>query len=216
MSIIKIRIGNTLYDVISYSEFMQNKDTYLRYIGTIAVSRGDGLVYPLINPNDPRPGCFVHGPIIFFRPPFGNNTAMYSEVNQINFSNAKNYGEVIKAQEQLNKSERAILTTIDNVTVPEISPNDTPAMQALKQAIIYKHIDLDKYDYRFGTDNYPNDKRLLRRDSITLPKLTAYANALDIDVTMILKDKSPDVPNPMGKTITVKINGDFNAEEDGQ
>lgn len=212
--IIKIRIGNTLYDVVSYAEFVANKDVYLGYIGSVAVARGDGLIYPLRHPHDPRPGCFVQGPIVTFRPPYGNDTAMYSEVNQINFSNAKSYGDVIRAQEELNRSERAILTSIDNVTVPEISTNDTPAMKALKQAIIAKHIDLDKYDYRFGADNYPNDKRLLRRDSITLPKLKAYADALDIDITMILADKSPDVPNPMGKSITVKINGDPNVEED--
>lgn len=206
-NIIKMKIGNVIYDVITYDEFKRNQATYMGFIGSIAVTRGDGLAYPLRHPNDFRPGLYCSWPLCIFRPPYGNDIAMYNMQNAINFSEARNYNEVIEAQEKLNNSERAILTTIDNITIPEIGETDTPAMAALKQAIIAKKIDLDKYDYRFSADNYANDKRLLKRDSITLPKLTAYAKALDIDIEMILRDKDPNVPNPMGKKITVHLTG---------
>lgn len=202
----KAKICDALYDVISYEELIANKEIYMNYVGRVAVDHNDGLIYPLRNPTDIRPGCYIMGGVIIFKPPYGSEAAFYSAANVINFSQARNYREIIEAQDKLNKAERSILTTIENVTIPEIGENDTPAMKALKQAIINKHIDLDKYDYRFGVENYPNDKRLLKRNSITLPKLMTYANALDIAVTMTLEDKSPDVPNPMGNPIVVELN----------
>lgn len=209
---IKLKIGNTLYDVISYDEFKRNHDSYMKFIGSVAISY-NGLAYPLRSANDIRPGLYCEWPLCFFKPPFGQEIiAMYNMNNAINFSEAKNYAEVIEAHERYTNSERAILTTIDNITVPEIGPTDTPAMWALKKAIISKKIDLDKYDYRFGSENYANDKRLLKRDSITLPKLKTYADALDIEIEMTLKDRDANVPNPMGKPITVKITGGVSEE----
>lgn len=211
--IIKIKIGNTFYDVISYEEFKKNHETYMNFIGSVAVQRGDGLDYPLRHQNDTRPGLYCQWPLIIFKPPYGNEIAMYSVANEINFSKAKSYADVIATQEQMNQSERSILTTIDNITIPEIGENDSPAMVALKQAIIQKHIDLDKYDYRFGENNFANDKRLLKRDTITLPKLKAYADALDINVQLVLSDKNKDVPNPMGDPISVSITSGGKSED---
>lgn len=212
--IMKMRIGNTLYDVITYEDYLKNKLMYYQnYIGSVAIIKGDGLVYPLRHQNDSRCGIYPGPGYDIFKPPFPDEMAQYSSVNIINFSKAESYSEVIKCQEALNQSEQAILTTIDHLTVPEISKNDTPAMKALKSAIIAKHIDLDKYDYRFGIENFPNDKRLLRRDSITLSKLKTYGDALDMEVILTLKDKNENVANPMGKTITVSINGDGSNDE---
>lgn len=208
---IKAKIGNVMYDVIDYEEYRRNRSIYGRYPGNIAISPNDGSLYPIRPFNDIRPGFYECGGIDIFKPPYGNEMAMYSTMNQIDFSKAKNYKEVIEAQDRLNQSERAILTTMNNITIPEIHANDTPAMKALKQAIINKKIDLDSYDHRFGVDNYPNDKRLLRRDTITLSKLKTYANALDLEVTLTLQDKDPSVPNPMGKVISVSINGEDTA-----
>ena len=87
-------------------------------------------------------------------------------------------------------------------------------MVALKEAIIAKHIDLDSYDYRFGQSNFPNDKRLLKKDSISLKKLVAYCNALDITATLTLKDANSDVPNPMGKEITYDLNNTITDGDD--
>ena len=80
-------------------------------------------------------------------------------------------------------------------------------MKALKQAITDKHIDLDKYESRFGP-NFNNDKRLLRKNSITFGKLRSICDALDIRVTISIEDSAPDVPNPIGRTIIADITGD--------
>ena len=80
-------------------------------------------------------------------------------------------------------------------------------MRGLKDAMISKNFDLDKYQDRFGL-NYPNDKRRMNKDDISLKMLRRIAANTDIEVTMTFRDKSPDVPNPMGREITVNITGD--------
>jgi len=130
------------------------------------------------------------------------------------YSSAKNLRGIIEAQDKLNKAERSILITIDNLTIPEICDNDTPFMKAIKTAIIRKRIDLDKYSHRFG-DNFANDKRLLKKDDMTQQKGITYANCLDFDMYMIIKDTNPNVPNPIGEPIVVKLTGEGAGFYDG-
>lgn len=209
MSIRKMKIRDLLYDVISYAEFCQSRGIYLRYPESVAVAPGDGYVYPIRNPAfDNRPGLYPLGMSIdWFKVPVTRFEVMdYSQVNIIDFSEAKTFRDVIVTQDKLNREERSILTTINSLTVPSIQDSNSPAMVALKEAIIAKHIDLDSYDYRFGRANYPNDKRLLKRDDISLRKLLAYCDALDIRATLTLADANDDVPNPIGKEITYDLN----------
>ena len=79
-------------------------------------------------------------------------------------------------------------------------------MVGLKKAIIQKHIDLDKYEQRFG-DNYNNDRRLLEKDNITLTKLKTFAKALDMKLTLTFEDNGKNVPNPIGEPIRVTVIG---------
>lgn len=207
--IVKARIEETIYDVISYSEFKRNRDVYIRYSKNIAIDNGSGYILPIRSVTDARPG-FYPGESAEkdkFILPDELHKDSFSVSNIINFSEAKNLREVIEAQDKLNKAERSILTTVDNITVPEVDENDTPFMKAIKTAIVNKHIDLDKYAYRFG-NNYPNDKRLLKKDDMTLLKGISYANCLDFDIYAIIKDNSEDVPNPIGSPIVVKLTGD--------
>ena len=214
----KMKIRDALYDVITYEEFCRNRPLYMRYLDSVAIMPGDGFVYPIRNPaSDIRPGMYCLGlGMDWFKPPMNKYEVQdYSQTNIIDFSEAKNFRDVIANQERLNREERSILTTINSLTVPTIQDSDEPAMVALKEAIIAKHIDLDSYDYRFGQSNFPNDKRLLKKDSISLKKLVAYCNALDIKATLTLKDVNPDVPNPMGKEITCDLNSTAMDGEDG-
>ena len=214
----KMKIRDALYDVITYEEFCRNRPLYMRYPDSVAIMPGDGFVYPIRNPaSDIRPGMYCLGlGMDWFKPPMNKYEVQdYSQTNIIDFSEAKNFRDVIANQERLNREERSILTTINSLTVPTIQDSDEPAMVALKEAIIAKHIDLDSYDYRFGQSNFPNDKRLLKKDSISLKKLVAYCNALDIKATLTLKDVNPDVPNPMGKEITCDLNSTAMDGEDG-
>ena len=213
----KMKIRDALYDVVTYDEFCRNRPLYMRYPDSVAVMGGDGFVYPIRNPaSDFRPGIYPMGyGMDWFKQPMSKYEMQdYSQSNVIDFSESKNFRDVIANQERLNREERSILTTINSLTVPTIQDSDEPAMVALKEAIIAKHIDLDSYDYRFGQSNFPNDKRLLKKDSISLKKLVAYCNALDITATLTLKDANPDVPNPMGKEITYDLNNTITDGDD--
>ena len=193
----KARIGDIIYDVITIEEYEANPGMYNPKF--TAIKYDDGCVYPIRNRTDNRPGFYPTGAIDFFKPCAPSETHMYSQQNIINFSNKENIREIIEAQSQLANEERAILTTIDNLFIPEISPEDTPETKALKEAVREKHIDIDKYESRFGP-NYNNDKRL------------TILNALDMRATLIIEDTSPNVPNPIGKQIVAVITGD-NVEE---
>ena len=90
--------------------------------------------------------------------------------------------------------------------MPKIFDDDSAEMKALKNAVLDKQIDLDKYEPRFGS-NYNNDKRLFNKSTISLAMLKRVCDALDIEATLTLTDKSDDVPNPIGRTIEVKLTG---------
>ena len=203
----KAKIEDTIYDVISYKEYCKNRDSYNQYSSSIAIDDGSGYIFPIRNISDIRPGFYPTGGVDFFKPPQGRDCINYDQTNVINFSEAKNLRGVIEAQDKLNKAERSILVSVDNLTVPEICDNDSPFMKAIKMAILKKRIDLDKYAHRFS-ENYPNDKRLLKKDDMTMQKGITYANNLDFDMYLIIKDQNDDVPNPIGEPIVVKLTGD--------
>lgn len=205
----KAKIAETIYDVLSQAEFERNRDVYLRYSKDIAIEGSDGNIYPIRTATDMRPGFYPgeNPSDDHFVLASEEDKEEYSGENVINFSDSKSFREVIEKQDKLNRAERSILTTVDNITVPEVCENDTPFMKAIKTAIINKHIDLDKYGYRFG-NNYPNDKRLLKKDDMTLVKGIVYANCLDFDIYTVIKDSNPNVPNPIGDPIVVKLTGD--------
>lgn len=208
MSLQKAKIEGAIYDVISYDEYYKNPELYESY-GAI---RDGAYIYPIRKKTDIRPGFYPNGCIDFFKQPSAEECQMYSVNNIIDFENATNLKDIIDSQQRLMSEERSILTTIDNVFQPDIADTDTPEMKALKQAIIDKHIDLDKYEPRFGP-NYNNDKRLLKKGSITFGKLRSICNALDIKATITIEDAGNDVPNPIGKVISADITSD-NAEEE--
>ena len=203
MSLEKAKINDAIYDVISIEEYYKNPSAYGSYT---AIDGRDGFIYPIRTKTDNRPGFYPTGGLDFFKQPIGGEVNVYTQQNVINFKDATSLREIIQTQQKLESEERTILTTIDNVFAPEITNGDTPEMRALKQAVLDKHIDLDKYESRFGP-NYNNDKRLLKKNSITFGKLRSIADALDIKVSMTIEDAAPDVPNPIGRAITIDLTG---------
>lgn len=129
----------------------------------------------------------------------GNDTA-------INFKDITSVNKYIDAVGVMEKSEIDIITTPDNIFQPTPTKDDTPAMNALKQAVCEKHIDIDKYEMRFGS-NFNNDKRLFNKNSISLPMLTRLCNGLDIKASLTLEDKESNTPNPIGRSITIELTG---------
>ena len=107
--------------------------------------------------------------------------------------------------------ETTILTDSDSIFTPPMNQDDTPEMRAFKQAIASKHMDINKYAPRFG-DNYLNDKRILKTSSITMNKLVAMSERLDIEVELTLRNASDNVPNPMDKPITVILTGNTDSD----
>lgn len=218
MNLKKIVVDGAIYDVIQEDEYIKNYALYTpsnyKYI---AIERpGFPFVYP-VRKNTlkvDRPGAYDMGYAIFYYDPTSpEDIAAYSITNTIDYANARSLKDVIMTSQRIASAEASILTTIDNVFIPEIGPNDTPEMIAFKQAIIDKHIDIDKYEQRFGV-NYNNDKRLLKKPNITFGKMRAMCEALDIKVTIKFEDASPDVPNPIGRCIVAEITGNLpNVEE---
>lgn len=202
MSLEKAKIEGAIFDVITEEEYLQNPNAIDRR--HTAIKGNDGYIYPIRNLTDNRPGYYPTGCVDFFIPPSPSEAVFYGTKNIINFKDATNIREVIETQQKLNAAERSILTTIDNVFEPDIGENDLPEMRALKQAIIDKHVDLDKYEQRIGA-NYNNDKRILKKGNITFDKLRTFCEALDIKATITLEDNNPEVPNPIGRVIVAEL-----------
>lgn len=204
MSLSKAKIGDVIYDVVDYQEYTRNPENYNP--SYTAIKMPDGFLYPIRKSTDYRPGMYEYWGFDQFVAPYGSETGIYSHQKIIDFDEATCLREIIQCQQRLVSEERSILTTVNNQYVPEIGENDTPEMRALKQAISDKHIDLDQYEHRFGP-NYNNDKRLLRKENITYGKFRTICDALDIKATLTLEDAAPDVPNPIGRVITVDLTG---------
>ena len=216
MSLRKMAINGVMYDVVSEDEYYRNPQLYSQFT---AITNGNGFVYPIRRvENKPeaflQPGFYPTTAIDFYVHPISSASDEYREDHIIDFRAAEDMRGYIQTKQRLASAERSILTSIDSVFKPEICENDTPEMVALKQAIIDKNIDLDKYEPRFGP-NYNNDKRLLKKPNITFGKLRAMCEALDIKATIIFEDSSPDVPNPIGRTIVAELTGDsMNVDEE--
>lgn len=200
----KAKVDDKIIDIIDQKEALSRTTSEdNNYVGVI----DDGIIYPLRNASDKRPGFYKRS-IMYgrYRRPTETEIDDYkvTDDNIVDFSDKKHIQEVIEAQNRLRNMESTVLTSMDNITIPQPNQNDSPEMIGLKEAIRCKHIDLDKYSQRFGP-NYNNDRRLLDKNSITLTKLVTYGNALDMKITLTFEDKEPGVPNPIGKKITVTV-----------
>lgn len=204
MDIKKARVSNHIVDVIPLEELYANPNRYPA--GYNAVIKDD-MVFPIRNKSDDKPGVYLCGPIAKYIYPHPNDTDDYSVIkNVIDFNHVESIRDVIEKQDALNSMERTLLTTVtvDNIFVPPIMPTDGPEMKAMKQAVIAKQIDLEKYESRMGA-NYNNDRRLFNRPNMTLAKMISMADVFDMKLTLTISDKSPDVPNPIGTVITVDL-----------
>lgn len=212
---IKMKIGSKMYDVVpSLETYQNNEEAYLKNY-TAILSEDGKYALPIKRIDDESVGIRV-GDLMSreYLPQTDEDKKTYSIDNAINLSESQNITELIEKQTAIREIEQEILTDPDgNIFVPKITQEDSAAIKALKEAVIAKKIDLDKYETRFGS-NYNNDKRLLSKKKISLPMLERVCNALDIKATLTLEDMSDDIPNPIGKVITVELtNGDGNEDD---
>lgn len=215
MELKKTNIDGKFYNVISRSTLNSNKEFYNSSMNAVEFKDDDGKEYVLpirpLSDLSNRPGFNLpnsSSPVSFYSLPKEEDEVKYSKKNKAftDFSNCETLAETIEKQESIRNIERDILTNPDNITSPNVSSLDSPEMRGLKEAVIAKNIDIDKYKDRFG-DNFPNDKRVLKSHEITQKMLKRMTDKLDIKITMIFEDASSDVPNPMGKKIIVDLTG---------
>lgn len=207
----KMRINDRIYDVTSLEEYAKFKDAYIPQYTAIH-DPDTNLVLPIKNRYEDGPGIVVGNGISYVEEPDEDEVDIYLDSEIIDFDNAKNIHDMMEKQRIVRTLERDILTSPDNIFTPKIFDDDSPEMKALKTAVLDKHIDLDKYEPRFGS-NYNNDKRLFNKNNISLSMMKRMCEALDIEATLILTDKSSDVPNPIGRTIEVKLTGGIPGDE---
>ncbi len=201
----KCFINNKIYDVVSFDDYIKQQDYCDNNITSI---EDNGYIYPIKSRKSEGVGVYQLSPDVyqFVDPSSDEERERYSTDNLINFEDAKSLREIIEKTDRLKSAERTLLTNPDNITIPVIGENDTPEMVGLKEAVIAKNIDIDKYQGRFGS-NFSNDKRLLNDSSITLLKLKTMFKALDMKGTLIIEDLNEEVPNPIGKKIVVDLLG---------
>ena len=201
-------LNGKFYDVTSLESYAKNPDVYIS--GHIAIEDEDYVlpVLPSSASNSPNRVGIEVGPTIsrIYLPTSEADKENYSKDKLVDFSKATNYSELINMQQTVIDMEKDVLTNPDNTSTYPIDEKDTPAMKLLKEAVNKKHINLDNYEHRFGS-NYNNDKRIFNKNSVSLTMMERMADALDMKLTLTLQDTSPDVPNPMGTAMSIDITG---------
>lgn len=199
----KIEINNRLYNnVVGIDEYTDHMALYNPKF--TAIERPGECVLPIKNrTTDTGPGIYYQTGAMVAMVEKPDNMADYSPDKIINFDNAKSIEEVFEKQQIIRDIQDEIMTTSENITCLKISDKDTPEMKALKTAINSKRIDAKQYEDRF--DQFQNDMRLLKGNSITLGKMISISGAFDMSAVLILKDRDDNVPNPMNQTITIDL-----------
>lgn len=206
----KGKINGLMFDVVEFEQYQNNKPLYNNKFTAI---ESDGLLYPITN-NKRTPGYYHKEGNLFgqFIEPDQTQIYDYSNENIIDFNSVSSMKDILEKSIALRDMEKEILCSSDNKFKPVIDEKDDLEMKALKEAIIAKDIDLDSYEHRFG-HNYNNDKRLFKKNSMSLRKMKTFGNALDMRITLTIQDKNSDVVNPIGRVITVDITGGDYDEE---
>lgn len=206
----KASVDGKVYDVLSYEEYVENyqlnKDRT-----DIAIKedyQGETVILPYRGKytgfRDSPPGVYNAGSLNFIKMPDQITMKRYIPDQIVSFNSNADIREMLSKAEAARKLDKPYLTSPDNVTTIKIDPDDQPEMKCLKMAINAKHIDIDKYAGRFGA-NFPNDKRQLKSNAVTLNIIKRYCENCDMEAILTLKDTSDDVPNPMGKSISVSL-----------
>lgn len=209
----KIKMGKTIRDVISHDEYIRRSNMNPQLSNELADDTAvemNGHVYPINRQYSPNTvGLWDGGQVLVYsRPEDQINLPDYDARNIIDFENVGSLRESIERQAELEKAERSILISPDNIFAPIIKDTDNPEMKLLKEAVTRKRIDIDAYKPRFGSD-FNNDKRLFEQPSITIFKLKKMCDNFDIKCSIVLEDKK-NAPNPIGEKLVAYITTDGN------
>lgn len=222
ISIKKAVVNGNLCDIISEEEFETSKKVQPNNSSVAvekAVNNGQVVNIPIRNINyysdgTVTPGIYIgsSSPILFTIMPTEENKINYIPRKTVEINNSDSMKDILEKQEVISRMSEPWITSPDNISKFAISDDDQPEMKALKEALNNKQIDFDKYAMRFGP-NFPNDKRQLRSHSATLKIIERFCDNLDMEAILILRDKNPSVPNPIGREIKVSLTNGNNYEE---
>lgn len=198
----KAEINGRLYNVTLMDDFTNYPDLYNPKF--TAIERPGEVILPIKNrTTDTGPGIYYQPGAMVALVEKPEDMKEYNTDKIIDFTSAKSIGEVFEKQQIIRDIQDEIMTTSDNILQLKIGEKDTPEMKALKTAINLKRIDPKQYEDRF--DQYQNDMRLLKSNSITLGKMISISNAFDISVDITLRDRDETTPNPMNQTINIDL-----------
>lgn len=206
-------IDNRQYGVFDLKYFGQHS-SILKDDDHCAVEvekNGKNYILPIMTnySNMDKPGIYTSsdGKISIITYPEENNESVYMPENDnvICFSDHKSLQSISDAKRKLDENINRLLEVDGgDVYKPPLLETDSAEMRAMKECIIAKNIDLDKYKDRFGA-NYPNDKRKLKDDNITLNMISRMCENLDIKLDLVFTDVNSNVPNAMNKVIRANI-----------
>jgi hypothetical protein len=214
VSVTKAAVNGHVVDVIDYKEYRNNLDLYLnRSDVAVPMTMDDGreILLPVkgkYSDNLSMPGLYNAGCIDFAIYPNEISVDRYTAKNMISMSNLSDIKELIKNGDAIKKLDESFIVSSDSITSIPIKDSDQPEMKGLKMALNAKQIDIDKYAPRFG-DNYPNDKRQLKNSNATLKIIKRFCENCDMEAFLTFRDKSDDVPNPMGTEIVVSLTDNY-------
>ena len=210
-------IGGVLTDIIPMEQYLDNQDVYATSnVAMVCERDGKRYVLPARKATDLRPGYYTQGSncVAFARLPSSDCDTNYNYDDVvIDFSKEKTIQGIMEKQNQCRNIEYANSCNPASIFIPAIDQDDSPLMKGFKEATIAKHFDISKYKDRFGA-NYLNDIRQYQKNDITIKMIERICDNIDQDVYVTFKDKPGDIPNPMGREITVKITGNGNTEEE--
>lgn len=218
VSVSRCVICGQMYDLMNYEDFAKQSE-YLSKTAVIEFIGEDKVVLPFrgkYNGTSSLPGVYNAGIIDFVILPDEKNKSDYTPTKIVELSNQNSMKDILERKDTISRLDEPWITSPDNITQFAISDDDRAEMKCLKMALNKKQIDIDKYSSRFG-DNFPNDKRQMKNNGATLNIIKRFCENMDMEALLTLRDKNPNVPNPMGTEITVSLTEDyFGEEEDNQ
>ena len=196
-------INGNMYDVTTPENYRKNPDLY----NNKSAVELDGYVYPIRNGNY-NPDMIGYYPGVVYDkysiPTNEEEFNAYSTDHMANFNSVTKLQELVTEQNKINTDQMLYLSTPDNIFRPVIDNiKDEPLMIGLKEAIIAKEIDINKYQSKFK--QFSNDRRKFNGHKISLDKAVSTAQSLDMKITAVIEDADPNVPNPIGRKIVIDL-----------
>lgn len=212
--VLKAVTNGQVYDVMSYDEYGKLKEIP-KGVAILEEYNALKVLLPVKGEYTGQiiPGVYSSGAVDFVVYPT-NQSQMeeYMPTKIVDISNTNSMKEILQKEETLTRLAEPWITNPDNITKFPINEDDQPEMKCLKSALNSKNMDFDKYAPRFG-ENFPNDKRQLKNSSATLNIIKRFCEKCDMEAILVLKDKKPDVPNPIGKEISVSLTDNYCSDE---